>query len=262
MVRHRRRVRRRPQRDVHRRVDSRAKARTGSGSRRRPSTRWPKARITASLRLGCGGRSSTSLRRLGVERVDLYLAHAWDPDVPIAETRGASSRSSSPPGKIGAYGLSNVDGAQLREALAAGPFAAVQNSYSLLDREAEHEVLPLCAEHGLWFQVAQPAHGRLADRQVPARRAGARGLADDAALGPVRAPARRSRLRRARGARARAATPPPSRSRGCSRTSASRSSSGRAVLCSSGRRSPRSRIRLPQEERDALSDEFRLVPQS
>ena len=56
-------------------------------------------------------------------------------------------------GKIGAYGLSNVDGAQLREALAAGAFAAVQNSYSLLDREVEDEVLPLCAEHGLWFQV-------------------------------------------------------------------------------------------------------------
>jgi aryl-alcohol dehydrogenase-like predicted oxidoreductase len=62
-------------------------------------------------------------------------------------------------GKIGAYGLSNVEAPQLSEALAAGSFAAVQNSYSLLDREAEEEVLPLCAEHGVWFQVHSPLMG-------------------------------------------------------------------------------------------------------
>jgi aryl-alcohol dehydrogenase-like predicted oxidoreductase len=62
-------------------------------------------------------------------------------------------------GKVGAYGLSNVDGTQLREALATGNFAAVQDSYSLLDREVEEEVLPLCAEHGLWFQVHSPLMG-------------------------------------------------------------------------------------------------------
>ncbi len=48
---------------------------------------------------------------------------------------------------------------RLREALDAGAFAAVQNSYSLLDREVEDEVLPLCAEHGLWFQVHSPLMG-------------------------------------------------------------------------------------------------------
>jgi methylglyoxal reductase len=62
-------------------------------------------------------------------------------------------------GKIGAYGLSNVDGAQVREALTAGSFAVVQDSYSLLDREVEDEVLPLCAEHGVWFQVHSPLMG-------------------------------------------------------------------------------------------------------
>jgi aryl-alcohol dehydrogenase-like predicted oxidoreductase len=100
----------------------------------------------------------TSLRRLGVERVDLYLAHAWDPDVPVAEVAGVFEELVAA-GKIGAYGLSNVDGAQVREALAAGSFAVVQDSYSLLDREVEDEVLPLCAEHGVWFQVHSPLMG-------------------------------------------------------------------------------------------------------
>jgi aryl-alcohol dehydrogenase-like predicted oxidoreductase len=100
----------------------------------------------------------TSLRRLGVERVDLYLAHAPDPDVPAAEFAGVCEELVAA-GKIGAYGLSNVDGSQLREALAAASFAAVQNSYSLLDREAEDEVLPLCTEHGVWFQVHSPLMG-------------------------------------------------------------------------------------------------------
>jgi aryl-alcohol dehydrogenase-like predicted oxidoreductase len=101
----------------------------------------------------------TSLARLGVERIDLYLAHDWDPDVPIAETARVFDELVAA-GKIDAYGLSNVDGSQLREALAAGgDFAAVQDSYSLLDREVEDEVLPLCVEHGLWFQVHSPLMG-------------------------------------------------------------------------------------------------------
>jgi aryl-alcohol dehydrogenase-like predicted oxidoreductase len=100
----------------------------------------------------------TSLRRLGVERVDMYLAHAWDPDVPIAETAGVFDELVAA-GKVGAYGLSNVDGAQLREALAAGSFGWVQNSYSLLDREAESDVLPLCADRGLGFTPFSPLAG-------------------------------------------------------------------------------------------------------
>jgi aryl-alcohol dehydrogenase-like predicted oxidoreductase len=100
----------------------------------------------------------TSLGRLGVERVDLYLAHAWDDEVQAAELAGVFDELVAA-GKIGAYGLSNVDGARLSEALAVGSFSAVQNSYSLLDRKAEDEVLPLCAEHGLWFQVHSPLMG-------------------------------------------------------------------------------------------------------
>jgi len=100
----------------------------------------------------------SSLQRLGVERVDMFLAHEWDPDVPVAETAGALDELVAA-GKIGAYGLSNVDGRQLREALAAGSFGWVQNSYSLLDREAEREVLPLCFEHGLGFTPFSPLAG-------------------------------------------------------------------------------------------------------
>jgi aryl-alcohol dehydrogenase-like predicted oxidoreductase len=100
----------------------------------------------------------TSLQRLGVERVDLYLSHAWDDAVPAAELAGVFDELVAA-GKIGAYGVSNVDGARLSEALETGSFAAVQDSYSLLDREVEEAVLPLCAEHGLWFQVHSPLMG-------------------------------------------------------------------------------------------------------
>jgi aryl-alcohol dehydrogenase-like predicted oxidoreductase len=100
----------------------------------------------------------SSLRRLGVERVDMFLTHASDPDVPVAETAGMLDELVAE-GKIGAYGLSNVDGAQLRDALAAGSFGWVQDSYSLLDREPEAEVLPLCAARGLGFTPFSPLAG-------------------------------------------------------------------------------------------------------
>ena len=81
----------------------------------------------------------------------------------------------------------------------------VQNSYSLLDREADEGVLEVCAREGLGFTPVQPARRRLAHRQVPARRGAAGGLADDAPARAVPAPAgpigsstpsRRSRRRR------------------------------------------------------------------
>jgi aryl-alcohol dehydrogenase-like predicted oxidoreductase len=103
----------------------------------------------------------SSLERLGVDHVPLYLTHEPDPDVPIAETLGALDELVRE-GKIGAVGVSNVDGSQLREALEAEAGARVgwvQNSYSLLDREAEREVLPICAEAGLGFTPFSPLAG-------------------------------------------------------------------------------------------------------
>ncbi len=100
----------------------------------------------------------TSLARLGVERVDLYLTHAWDPGVPIAEVAGVFEELVAA-GKIGMYGLSNVGAEELAAGLDVGAFAAVQDSYSLLDRDVEADVLPLCAEHGVWFQAFSPLCG-------------------------------------------------------------------------------------------------------
>ncbi|HVA32097.1 MAG TPA: aldo/keto reductase, partial [Gaiellaceae bacterium] len=103
----------------------------------------------------------SSLRRLGVERVQMYLTHEPDPDVPVAETLGALDELVRE-GKVAAVGASNVDGAQLREALGAAAgtrYGWVQNSYSLLDREAEREVLPLCAAEGLGFTPFSPLAG-------------------------------------------------------------------------------------------------------
>ncbi len=105
-----------------------------------------------------------SLERLGVERVDLYLIHEPDPDTPIAETLGTLDELIRA-GKVGAVGASNVTAAQLREALSVSEerglarFEWVQNSYNLLEREDEEELLPLCAEHGLGYTPFSPLAG-------------------------------------------------------------------------------------------------------
>jgi aryl-alcohol dehydrogenase-like predicted oxidoreductase len=100
-----------------------------------------------------------SLGRLGVDHVDMYLTHAPDPDVAIAETLAALDELVRE-GKVRAVGASNVDAAQLAEALAAGPlYAWVQNSYSLLDREPERQLLPLVRDRGLGFTPFSPLAG-------------------------------------------------------------------------------------------------------
>ena len=106
----------------------------------------------------------SSLTRLGVERVDMYLTHDQDPDTPIEDTLGALDELVRA-GKVGAIGASNVDGAGLAEALETSArrglarFEWVQNSYSLLDRDAERDVLPLCAEQGPGFTPFSPLAG-------------------------------------------------------------------------------------------------------
>ena len=100
----------------------------------------------------------SSLDRLGVDQVDLYLAHDYDPAVPLAETLGAFGAAQAD-GLIGAYGVSNFDARQLAAALAAGAPQAIQNSYSLLARQDEPEVLPLCAERGVAYLAFSPLAG-------------------------------------------------------------------------------------------------------
>ena len=93
-------------------------------------------------------RVARSLERLGVDRIDLYLAHEPDAETPLAESIAAFEQLVDED-VAGAWGLSNYGAGEIGEALEHGRPAVVQNAYSLLDREDEDEVLPLCAEHGI-----------------------------------------------------------------------------------------------------------------
>ena len=100
----------------------------------------------------------SSLGRLGVDHVDVYLAHTFDPHTPVEET-AATFESLVELDLIRSWGLSNVDGDQLRAFLEVGRPRVVQNSYSLLDRSDEAEVLPLCAELGIAYTPFSPLAG-------------------------------------------------------------------------------------------------------
>jgi aryl-alcohol dehydrogenase-like predicted oxidoreductase len=103
-------------------------------------------------------RLESSLERLGVDRVDLYLAHAFDPDTPLADTIAAFDRLTDE-GKIGAYGVSNFSAQQVEDAIRLGRPALVQNEYSLLERGDEADVLPVCGAHGVAYQAFSPLAG-------------------------------------------------------------------------------------------------------
>jgi aryl-alcohol dehydrogenase-like predicted oxidoreductase len=96
----------------------------------------------------------SSLERLGVQWIDVYLAHDFDPNVPLADTFAAFAELD-----VGAYGVSNFNAMQLEDALAAGEPQAIQNSHSLLDRGDERYVLPLCAERDVAYLAFGPLHG-------------------------------------------------------------------------------------------------------
>src|SRR5262252_7159885 len=99
-----------------------------------------------------------SLERLGVDHVELYLAHEFDPDVPLLDTLGTFDELAGA-GVIGAYGVSNFNVTQLREALDAGTPVAIQNSYSLLAQDDRDEVIPLCDREGVAYLVFSPLAG-------------------------------------------------------------------------------------------------------
>jgi len=107
-------------------------------------------RITRQLR--------SSLDRLGVDHVDLYLAHDFDPDVPLPESFGAFGEAQAA-GMISAYGVSNFDAPQLQAALTAGKPQAIQNCYSLLTRQDEHELIALCARRAVAYLAYSPLAG-------------------------------------------------------------------------------------------------------
>lgn len=96
-----------------------------------------------------------SLRRLGVEIIDLYYLHRVDPTVAIEETVGAMSELVAA-GKVRALGLSEASPATIRRAHAVHPLAALQTEYSLWSREPERAVLATCRELGITFVAYSP----------------------------------------------------------------------------------------------------------
>jgi aryl-alcohol dehydrogenase-like predicted oxidoreductase len=100
----------------------------------------------------------SSLGRLGVEAVDLYLTHDYDPDVAPARIVETLEEFRAH-GLIRATGVSNYDAPQLRATLEHGHVDVIQNSYSLLDRGDEDELLPLCAREQVSYTVYSPLAG-------------------------------------------------------------------------------------------------------
>jgi pyridoxine 4-dehydrogenase len=145
---------------------------TKGGLRRTRGGGWPEDGRPEALREACEG----SLKRLRLDRIDVYQLHAPDPNVPIEESVGELARLREE-GKIRHVGLSNVSVEELDRARRVVPIVSVQNRYSLADRSSE-DVLEACEREGLaflpWFPLAT---GSLARRDGPlgqaAERAGA-----------------------------------------------------------------------------------------
>ncbi|WP_295680432.1 aldo/keto reductase [uncultured Nevskia sp.] len=105
----------------------------------------------AYVRAAC----DASLKRLGVDHIDLYYQHRVDRTVPIEETVGAMQRLVDA-GKVRYLGLSEASAITIRRAAYVAPIAAVQSEYSLWTRDMEDEVLPTCRELGIGFVPYSP----------------------------------------------------------------------------------------------------------
>jgi len=96
-----------------------------------------------------------SLRRLGIETIDLYYQHRVDPNTPIEETVGAMAQLVKE-GKVRYLGLSEASPQTLRRAVKVHPIAALQTEYSLWSRDPEGEILGTCRELGIGFVAYSP----------------------------------------------------------------------------------------------------------
>ena len=103
------------------------------------------------VRASCEG----SLRRLGVDYIDLYYQHRVDPKTPIEETVGAMAQLVRE-GKVRHLGLSEAGPATLRRAAAVHPITALQTEYSLWSRDPEDELFDVCNELGIGFVAYSP----------------------------------------------------------------------------------------------------------
>jgi aryl-alcohol dehydrogenase-like predicted oxidoreductase len=133
---------------------------TKGGNRRRGPYHWSPDGRPASLRKAC----EASLRRLRLERIELYQLHAVDPGVPLEESVGALAELQAE-GKVRHVGLSNVTVDQLARARSMVPIVSVQNRYNLVERESE-DVLEVCDRDEVAFIPWMPlARGNLAGRR-------------------------------------------------------------------------------------------------
>jgi len=125
---------------------------TKGGLERTGPGRWPRNGRPEHLKRACEG----SLRRLQVERIDLYQLHSPDTDVPYAESVGALKELQEE-GKVRHIGVSNVSAEQLAQARELVEVVTVQNRFNLTDRASE-DVLELCERDGIgfipWFPLA------------------------------------------------------------------------------------------------------------
>ena len=96
-----------------------------------------------------------SLKRLGIDTIDLYYSHRVDPNVPIEETVGAMAELVKE-GKVRYLGLSEASPSSLRKANSVHQITALQSEYSLFTRDVEAEILPTCRELGITFIPYSP----------------------------------------------------------------------------------------------------------
>ena len=118
----------------------------------------------ANVRRACEG----SLRRLGVDTIDLFYQHRVDPKVPIEETVGAMAELVAE-GKVRYLGLSEAGAETLKKAHATHPIAALQSEYSLWERGIEEEILPVCQDLGIGFVPYSPLGRGFLTGQISSR---------------------------------------------------------------------------------------------
>jgi len=126
------------------------------------ATKFGNERLADGTRVGINGRPEyvrracdASLRRLGVEYVDLYYQHRVDPSVPIEDTVGAMAELVAA-GKVRHLGLSEAAPGTIRRAHAVHPITALQTEYSLFTRDLEDEILPTLRELGIGLVPYSP----------------------------------------------------------------------------------------------------------
>ncbi|HEX6507922.1 MAG TPA: aldo/keto reductase [Chloroflexota bacterium] len=126
------------------------------------ATKFGNVRGANGERLGISGHPDyvtqaceASLRRLGIDTIDLYYQHRVDPDTPIEETVGAMARLVEQ-GKVRYLGLSEAAPHTIRRAHAVHPITALQTEYSLWTRDPEDEILPTVRELGIGFVAYSP----------------------------------------------------------------------------------------------------------